>query len=107
MYCEWVARQRALLFYYPEPKGLAAVLIDKIPSTIYLLASLGLHNSCSSASDLGTRNRDAHPADIDAGLARVLANLRYFVHPRRVMDRVEWIKVWNIYVVLSPLLPTG
>ena len=28
----------------------------------------------------------------------MLANVRYFVHPQRVMDRVEWMKFLNIFV---------
>jgi hypothetical protein len=60
-----------------------------------------------NASGIATRNRDAHPADIDAGLARTLANVRYFVHPQRVMDRGRVDEVLEHICSAEPLLPGG
>ena len=35
------------------------------------------------------------------GASRSARGLKYFVYPQRVMDGVEWMKLWNIYVALS------
>jgi hypothetical protein len=89
LYCECAARQRAVLcFYYPQLRASRGTYKTRFPDHCFTPRWDITENSYFNASGIAPGNRDANPAGIDAKLAGVLADVRYFGRPYGVMDRV-------------------
>jgi hypothetical protein len=77
------------VFYYPQLRVAAVAIRQDFLNHCFTPRWDITANSYFNASGIAPSNRDANPAGIDAKLAGVLAEGRYFVHPHGVMDRVR------------------